>query len=59
MLVAESWWADTFNPPGWWPFVKWLLWAVPFVVFRAVDHGISVIDTNDKLDQARCATQRT
>jgi hypothetical protein len=55
VLVAESWWADTFNPPGWLPFVKWLVGAVPSVVARAADHGISVIDTNDKLDQARAA----
>jgi hypothetical protein len=53
LLIAESWWADTFYPPGWWALASWLVWAVPFVVFRAADHGISVIDTNDKLDDAR------
>jgi hypothetical protein len=53
VLVAESWWADTFKPPGWWAFGRWLVWGVPFVVFRAADHGISVIDTNEKLDAAR------
>ena len=53
VLVAESWWADVFQPPGWWAFAKWLVWGVPFVIFRAADHGISVIDTNEKLDDAR------
>jgi hypothetical protein len=53
VLVAESWRADTFRPPGWWAFARWLVWGVPFVVFRASDHGISVIDTNEKLDDAR------
>ena len=53
VLIAESWWADTFHPPGWWALVSWLFWAVPFVIFRAADHGISVNDTNEKLDDAR------
>ena len=53
VLIAESWWAETFRPPGWWEFAGWLVWGVPFVVFRASDHGISVIDTNEKLDDAR------
>lgn len=52
VLVAESWWADTFHPPGWFELAGWLLWAMPFVVFRATDHRLSLIDTNEKLDDA-------
>ena len=52
VLVAESWWADTFHPPGWFELAGWLLWAMPFVVFRATDHRLSLPDTNDKLDDA-------
>jgi hypothetical protein len=57
VLVAESWWAEVFHPPGWWAFARWLVWGVPFVIFRAADHGISVIDTNEKLDDARSSRQ--
>jgi hypothetical protein len=50
VLVAESWWAESFAVPRWWPFAKWLLWSVPFVVFRATDHRLSLITTHDRLD---------
>jgi hypothetical protein len=51
VLVAESWWANTFGPPAWWPFAKWLLWSAPFVILRATDHRVSMIATHNKLDR--------
>ena len=53
LLVAESTWADTFSPPGWWALAKWLWWAVPFVVLRATDHRLGLIRTNERIDAHR------
>lgn len=51
LLVAESWWAESFAVPAWWPFAKWLLWSIPFVVFRATDHRLSLNLTAQTLDK--------
>jgi hypothetical protein len=53
LLVAESTWADAFNPPSWWPLMTWLLWAVPFVVLRATDHRLGLVRTNQLIDAHR------
>lgn len=50
LLVAESCWADTFPVPGWWPLAGWLGWCLPFVVFRATDHRLSLITTHNRID---------
>ena len=51
IFVAESWWAETFHPPHWWPMAAWLVYAVPFVVFRAFDHRVGLIKTHERLDR--------
>jgi hypothetical protein len=51
VLTAESWWAATFCPPGYFALMWWLLSAVPFVVQRAVDGGVrrSTVRMQDRL----------
>jgi hypothetical protein len=50
LVAAESWWAETFHPPHWWPMAAWLVYAVPFVVFRAFDHRVGMVRTNERMD---------
>lgn len=51
LVVAESWWAETFHPPRYWPMAAWLVSAVPFVVFRAFDHRVGMVTTNERIDK--------
>jgi pimeloyl-ACP methyl ester carboxylesterase len=53
IFAAESWWAETFHPPHWWPMAAWLIFATPFVVFRAFDHRVGMVTTNQRLDDPK------
>jgi hypothetical protein len=53
VVAAESWWAETFHPPRYWPLAIWLVWATPFVVYRLTDHRVGLVKTNNRIDAHR------